>query len=283
VKMTYQNVRFLFGWMDQDEARAQLSNHVSNEGEPISSHVQSWNLARLQVLERAIYSNPTPVLSPLPAELSARGAMFLNRQDVKQAFQGMDYAVGIVDLTMVLAFQKAVTEEAVNRLEGVDLSSFDALFSLCLPEPSPAQNLAATADIDWKGISFSSTNPNLRVVAGRSAVIDGLPFYGFAVGYGLPFIQVVEYEGRWFIRDGYHRCYALLCRGITRIPCLFIRAANGQQFGGFAPQFFARDIIFGPRPPFLADFLNDDVAVTVSRYATGKVVRIVAQEFNIQL
>ena len=81
----------------------------------------------------------------------------------------------------------------------------------------------------------------------------------------------------------FNRSYGLLRRGVRRIPCLFIRARDAQQFGGTAPHFFRGEILFGRRPPFSKDFLSDDVAVDAQRSVTGKVVRITAQAFNIQL
>jgi hypothetical protein len=114
---------------------------------------------------------------------------------------------------------------------------------------------------------------------------QGQPFCGFSVGYGLPFVQTVEYQyqGCWFVRDGYHRAFGLLSPGVERIPCLFIRARDAQQFGGTAAHFLRWEIIFGSRPPFLMDFLDDQVAATATRPLTGKVIRIAAQEFSVQL
>jgi len=42
------------------------------------------------------------------------------------------------------------------------------------------------------------------------ADIEGQLFFGFS--YCLPFVQVVEYQGRWFVRHGHHRAFALLSR-----------------------------------------------------------------------
>lgn len=280
--MAFRDTRLLLAWMERNEAVTQLLGHFPQAGEDVSAEIQRWQLATTHLSKRPEYNAPFPTLSPLPPELVSRGEAFLARQDVKQSFLGWDYTVGVADLRKVLSFQKTVTVETPDRAAGLDLSDPSVLFSLCLPDPSVAA-LAGTADLDQKGISFLSGNPNLRVMGGTSTVLNGFPFYGFTVGYGLPFLQVVEYEGRWFIRDGYHRCYALLRRGVTEIPCLFVRAANILQFGGVAPQFFIWDTIFGSRPPYLTDFLNDDVTATVRRQASGKVIRIVAQEFTVQL
>ena len=120
-------------------------------------------------------------------------------------------------------------------------------------------------------------------MGGQIATINGQPFYGFAIGFGFPFVQIVEYQGRWFVRDGNHRCLGLLRRGVDRIPCLFIRAQDAQQFGGTAPDHIRGEILFGERPPFLRDFLDDHVSASATRPLIGKVIRIAAAEFSIQL
>jgi len=60
-------------------------------------------------------------------------------------------------------------------------------------------------------------------------------------------------------------------------------AQDAQQFGGTAPQHIRGETLFGARPPFLKDFLNDEVSASATRPLTGKVLRIAASEFNIQL
>jgi len=113
-------------------------------------------------------------------------------------------------------------------------------------------------DPDAKGITLSSLNPNLRVIGhvvqktevnqGAGGVMSATAL-GFLVKLGASFVQAVEYNGRWFVRDGYHRCYGLLANGITRIPCMLIHAVNFAQTGAEQPGFFSYEILFGDRPP----------------------------------
>jgi hypothetical protein len=53
-------------------------------------------------------------------------------------------------------------------------------------------------------------------------VSGGPPIFGFAVALNPSYMQVVHYRGRYFLRDGYHRAYGLLSRGITVVPA-FVR------------------------------------------------------------
>jgi hypothetical protein len=85
------------------------------------------------------------------------------------------------------------------------------------------------------------------------------------------------------VRDGYHRCYGLLRRGVEHTPCVFIRARNPRELGSENPTFFRYELLFGTHPPSLADFLNDDVASAVTRPAMRKVIRFSAQEFQVEV
>ena len=277
--MGRQEIRGLIAWMDKDEAvQIQLGACMPLADENTTAQGESWANALEHLQSREEYALPTPTLEPLPEDLRARGEVFLQRADLAVHFNGWEWTVGTANLDNVLTFQKIGSEDAVERVSTIDVGDPQALFSLCLPDPGGTAELPGTVDNDRKGIAFSSANPNLRVMAAMAAAIDGQPFYGFTIGFGLPFVQVVEYQGRWFIRDGYHRCYGLLRRGVRRIPCLFIRARDTQQFGGDNPHFFRWETIFGPRPPFLRDFLDDNVAFTANRSITGRVIRITSAD-----
>lgn len=282
--MPSEEVRALLGWMDQQEAIAiQLGGVLPLQGQDVAAVVDRYQAARAQVAAREPYSTPTPVLAPLPQQLQARAEAFLQRPDIVAAFQGWEISVGMADLRSVLSFQKIVTADGAQRVATINPNDPDALFSFCLPDAAGAVQLPVSVDADGKGFSMSSPNPNFRVLGGQPAVINGQAFFGFAVGFGNNFVQVVEYQRRWFIRDGYHRCYGLLRTGVAVIPCLFIRARDDQQFGGTNPAFFGGATLFGSRPPFLVDFLDDRVSHTAQKPVAGKVIRIAAQEFAIQL
>jgi hypothetical protein len=142
-----------------------------------------------------------------------------------------------------------------------------------------------------RSLTVTSLNPNLRVVRPvifepkhgepSSAGLDARKTLGFTVGADPSFVQIAEYKSRLFLRDGYHRCYALLSGGVTRIPCIFIKVQDLREIGAGNPGTFSPDVLSSDRPPFVRDFLNDQVAVTVDDDALIKVVRIVAEEFTV--
>ncbi len=286
-----RSVRCLLAWMTEAEAINTLLGHLPAAGENALVQRQVWESARNANNARPPFRSARPALQEMPEELRDRGAAFSQRPDVAAAFQSMEWRVGLADLTEVLSYQKVVVEErAIERVDAsVRPGDLQSIFSFCLPDPVGPEALQGAMDHDQRGITFSSLNPNLRVAGLAGSEIDvavvpgGRPvkqnFIGFAINFGVPFVQVAEYNGRWFIRDGYHRCYGLLRRGITKVPCVFVKPRSFAELGAAAPAFFPYEVLFSERPPFLRDFLDDSVSVTTKQAAQRKVVRIRAEEF----
>jgi hypothetical protein len=285
-----QQTRCLLAWLSQQEAVSTLLGHLPGPGEDTAQQQQLWEAARAALQQRVPYAEITPTLVPVPPEIEAQAEVFKQRPDVAAFFQGMDWTVGLANLDSVLSFQKIVVQEqSVERVNAVPVEDKAALFSFCLPDSVNAINLPGVIDANKKAITFSSLNPNLRIGPHLMLDIDvaaaqGQPatkqkFVGFAINFGGQFIQIAEYNERWFIRDGYHRCYGLLRRGINRVPCVFIRATSFEQLTGGQGGFLSYETLFGERPPFLKDFLNDAVSASALRMASRKVVRVSAEDF----
>jgi hypothetical protein len=67
--------------------------------------------------------------------------------------------------------------------------------------------------------TITSPNPNLKVVGNfHDQPADGPPGFGFRAAVTTSFLQVVRFQGRLVLRDGYHRACGLLSRGITHVP-----------------------------------------------------------------
>jgi hypothetical protein len=289
-----QQVKWLLAWLEEPEAITSLLGHAAAEEEQIDEPKRAWQAAREALARRPPFSQHKPRTLELPAELEEKVKVFKERPDVISAMHGLEWDLAMVDLQNVLSFQKVVAEEdAVKRAENLVADDLNSLFSFCLPDRGGTIKIAGSLDQDNKAVTFSSLNPNLRV--GGQLIVDldvspgpGLPakkekVVGFIVNFGVPFVQVAEYNGRWFLRDGYHRCYGLLKRSINVIPCIFVKARTFNEIGAVGGGFFSYEVLFGDHPPLVSDFLDDSVAKTASRLAQRKVVRVSASEFVVQL
>jgi len=84
-------------------------------------------------------------------------------------------------------------------------------------------------------------------------------------GGSSPFVEVGLYRNRWFLRDGYHRCYLLLRRGIHRVPAVIVHIHTLPQLGAVGHKFFSEEVLFSRHPPMVADFTRDGLILRYFR------------------
>ena len=286
-------IRVLLGWQEQNEAIKSLLGFIPEPGQDVAPQIAEWKSKQAAVLSRPPYSPPTRACKPLPDHLADKGAAFLQRADVHATLRGLQCELGIVALDHVIAFQKTVSLERTGEQDdAVSRDDWERLFARCLPGPRPPEQIGSVLADDGKSMTISSLNPNLRVsrlVVREPTAGDKyqsgqkMRFFGFGVAFMTSFVQVAEYNGRLFLKDGYHCCYRLLSRGVNRVPCVYIRARNLTEVGAEQSDCFKYEILFGPRPPLLKDFHDDSVSVTTQTRALRKVIRIAAEEFFIEI
>jgi hypothetical protein len=97
---------------------------------------------------------------------------------------------------------------------------------------------------------------------------------------GNRYMQVAHYNGRTFLRDGYHRAAGLLRAGIFEVPCVYIEAREFGEVGADPAMMLSYETLFGDRPPSVADFWDDTVAAEVEQPSIRRVVRITGEQFS---
>ena len=279
--------RALLGYYPRDEAVAALRGGLVVPGDGAAEADEIWNRLHSAVESRPLTRFDAPVVEA-PSEARATIDAITARADLQALFAPHRWRIGFVDLSKpVLTYQRAVlTEDAVERVMRADPDDLQTLFQICLPEPE-AVEMEGGFDASQNAFTTSSANPNLRI--GGFAAVDirqepaGAPnkLFGFTVSLGSSVLQLVEYKRRWFVRDGYHRVYGLLKRGITRVPCVLIEAKSFEETGAARPGFFSFELLYSERPPLVSDFLTDEFSAEIPLAAVRKVIRIKAEEFVI--
>jgi hypothetical protein len=197
---------------------------------------------------------------------------------------------GAVDLRKVGAYQPTINLHGLDeRIVGVS-DDMDSLLDFAVPTERNLQHLPISGEQRQHPYTVNSANPNLRVVGSvvgpaEVTVVEGVPpINAIAVQYFVAinpsFMQVVHFDGRWFLRDGYHRAAALLRAGISVCPCLIVTAVDLSQLG-LPDNHVPYDVLFGPRPPMVTDFWNEAVSAQTTQPVSRKVIRTRADEFAI--
>jgi hypothetical protein len=185
------------------------------------------------------------------------------------------WEIAMVDLARVVAIAPSVfTDTAIERAAILDPGDLRGIAELTLParHPRPIGELSPGDDVLpihcqyhylTKTYTITSPNLNLAVISNFDAPGNRAPQpsqmgHGFTVGVPPSFIEVVRFQGRYVLRDGHHRAFGLLSRGIIRVPA-YVRdfvTAEDLAPAGTLP----RSAWQGDRPPLLRDYHDDLVA-----------------------
>ena len=194
-----------------------------------------------------------------------------SRFDLLAEMDGLDWSLAVVDLRKLLAFQRRLSFPADMTQAQPVSNGWASLIDLSFAQPRPAV-YESVLDAAGNTLQLHSDDPNmhLRITANLTTPL--------AVHSGGPFFEVALYNGRWFLRDGYHRAYALLKAGIERVPSVIVYARSLSELGADQHWFFPESVLFSSRPPRVTDFLNQNLTVEYDRPRTRKTIRITIEE-----
>jgi hypothetical protein len=252
-------VRELAGWdLDEDEYR------------PKSLDPGRLAPARALVAQRSDFQTVSAIVDSKAPALLAGLAEQESRSDLGEEFDGLEWSLGVIDLRFLLAFQRRlVLTPGAPQLKVPVLEDWRGLLELAF---GPSK--AVTYDLSRDGalVVIESSNPNLHFRLSGDAA-SPLKVHG-----GSPFFEVARFRGRWFLRDGYHRAYALLRAGIFHLPAVVVEAKSLAELGALHPWFFPEDVLFSSTPPRVTDFLDDALVLEYDRTPFIKTLRLTMEE-----
>jgi hypothetical protein len=251
-------IRELAAWgLDQDEYRP-----ATYRGDP--------DFARALVTVRAAFEAMSALVKSGDCGLRERLAEQESRADLRTEMDGLDWFLGVVDLRLLLAFQRRIvvdSEGPKSPLPATD--DWAALMDLCFGRPKPVVCDAVRSDAS---VVFRSVNPNLHF---RFTDDSSNPI---AIHSGSPFFEVAQYRDRWFLRDGYHRAFRCLRARVFHLPAVIVRARTLEELGAVHPWFFPEEVLFSAAPPRAIDFLDDALVIEYHRSPLIKTLRITVEE-----
>lgn len=285
--ISYRSTRVLLGWLPDSEAIRLLLGRNPVPGDELADVLKRTAAARNVVQQRPPVRIEEAVLTgdrTLPYEIQGR-------PELQSAFADVTWRVEWVDLTRVIALQKFIVTDGLDLRVGGAREDPAALAELCLPATQVLPPQGGFTDGDGLGFTVSSLNPNLRAVGSQMGEALVAPAAGatprkmqgltFFVTLDTSYLQVARYQGRYFLRDGYHRAAGLLRAGVNPVPAVVVDAAS-YQYVASQPGLFDYEVAFSDRPPMLSDFWDDTVAADGTTPAVRKVIRIRADQFFVQ-
>lgn len=165
------------------------------------------------IARRPAYLQEPVIRKDEPKAHEASLRLHEGRHDLLLEMGGLEWSLGIVDLRNMLSFQRRLSfDPQVPKVQVPAASDWAGLIDLAF---GPTK--AIDFELELQGgrqttVRFQSSDPNLQFHISAKA-LQPLTLYA-----GSPFLEVASYRGRWFLRDGYHRAYALLRRKISGFP-----------------------------------------------------------------
>jgi hypothetical protein len=257
-------IRELAGWDLDDYEYRPVSFEPDTFGRCKQSH------ARRVIAQRPPFQTARALLKAETAALDDSLAIQATRSDLRAEMAGLDWSLGVVDLRLLLAFQRRLAyNPSLSQIVAHAADDWSALVALSFGPPKPV-----VCDLirDGTTVLLRSGNPNLqfRISADRSSPIT--------VHAGSPFFEVAQYRSRWFLRDGYHRAYTLLRAGIFQLPAVIVQVRTLEELGAARPWFFPEEILFSSSPPRVTDFLDDALILEYDRPPLIKTLRVTMEE-----
>lgn len=99
----------------------------------------------------------------------------------------------------------------------------------------------------------------------------------------LNLVQVRQFQGKYYLFNGYHRLVDAIASGLTEFPCMVVDAFSPIELQLVGPTFFNFAYVSNlPRPPLVADFLtNAAITTKVRERRYGMIVSLDIKQLNI--
>jgi hypothetical protein len=252
------SIRELAAWgLDEDEYRPAVYR-----GNPDS--------ARALISNRIPFEAKSALMELRDRGLRERLAEQLPRPDLRAEMAGLDWFLGVVDVRLLLAFQRRIALDSEAHAAAVPTADNTVgLMDLCFAQPKPILCDSIRSDAS---VLLRSTNPNLQF---RITDDDSRPI---AIHSGSPFFEVAQFRDRWFLRDGYHRACRCLEARVFHLPAVIVRARTLEEVGAAYPWFFPEEVLFSTAPPLVSDFLDDALVIEYHRPPLIKTLHITIEE-----
>jgi hypothetical protein len=276
----------LIGFLDQAPALEFLEKLCILPDPSMSARLALWNEARAR-LGPAFERAGDPEILELPADTLPFLQGVMSNPRFEDTVEKMPWSFKQVEIDPLLSFQQLVY---TNRAAAVTAKvshppALDEMLRCCLPQTleSVDYQVAVGPYLPPAPTSFAirTKNSNLRVLQwghrlhykeGPEHTIGGVAF-----GTATPLLQVMRFNGRCYLKNGFHRMYGLRKAGATHMPCLFIEGPAWDKVGAAMAGGFDQSLLESPKSPTCAHF-TEGRAYELSMRDVYRVITVTWQE-----
>jgi RHS repeat-associated protein len=222
MKVNTETKRILIGWSEINPVNLLASNNPESVTQQYRDKVANAENIKNA---RESYVNPDDAIFDPSSELTEYANSFWQQPGIEPFVQEGGWTIKIADLKKVCTIQPAVEiKKSKERVKDIDANNTLSIASVTIPI-GVNQIFSGSFDQGRNAFIFSSANPNLRI----ASTISNNGIFGFGVQMMNSFVQVAKCQGRYYMRDGHHRAYGLLSRGISKVH-QFSGAIKGMKW-----------------------------------------------------
>jgi hypothetical protein len=219
---------------------------------------------------------PPPAPLALPAEAEPHLRALRERALFQRLFEHVPVRVGLVDIASLIVIQPHVNFTYAVRSVPASPTLGDVL-ELSLPTKPPRSDI-------WGGVTAANPTEVACTIVSRDLNLhvtdatldtDGKVQVTFKLGRTSVYVQVVESQGRFYLKDGTHRAVGLLAHGFPLMPAVIVR----DDYGRAIPDYLPPGVLFSDNPPRVADFFDRELYVPHRWPDRVKFIRIRVDEF----
>jgi hypothetical protein len=252
--------RSLVGFMEPGFAISYLQQTtIPADSSPDALHAV-WELARAKLGAPPDHAGVPELLDIDQGHRAHLNAVAGNAR-LAAGFDGQPYEFKLVEIDPLLAYQHDISIERADQLchQLGDQPTVDAMLPVFLP--TELEGIPIQMQRTDNSIVVVGRSANLRILAHGQIGVEkniGAVLLGAAIGAGSPWVHVVRFEGRAYLRNGFHRVYGAKRVGATHVPCIVLDAPSWEYVGAKGQgATFERALLESPNPPTLAHYAED--------------------------
>lgn len=246
----------LLGYLEQQKAFEYLQKQcLLDDSSPqvLQQHFEDAVLQLGSAIERAGY----PEMLGIPA-LHQHYVNTVRNSPLAKALEGRGtITIQLIEIAPLLAFQVHVELDRAKSLYQPSKTVPDVgeMLLKCFPlqgnENIPVELSQPLSPNSWM---VRTPSLNLRPLEGGILVANGEHYLGVKVGLANQLVQVLKFQGKAYLINGFHRAFSLGKAGAKYLPCI---VQEVQSLNEIANLGIALERLQSDNPPTMGHFLND--------------------------
>jgi hypothetical protein len=259
--------------MDEQSAREFLTQDcvTTKTSEEVTALIKGCRAAAL----RKEVPDLTAKTRNLPPEADGLLSEVKRDERLSRTVKDWKWSFQEVEIDKLICIQRYVDIPYVDGISGtLDLNTVEGRIRFCLTDDFRIRESEILEVPKEHLYAIKSAGYDMRVMGSRASLDPKTRdrTVSFTVGWGHPYVQVATLRGRYVLKNGYHRAFALRKKGIEYLPCILLEASSYDDLECTGPPtFFGEKPIMGAHPPVFSSFSDAEIAPRTKMRSLQKV------------